>query len=83
MSQWDKLLSRVLSLDNDLRFDELRKVLENYGYSMRAPKGGSSHHVFRKEGKDPITIPRHGAIKKAYIEKVRDVVEEETKNEGD
>ncbi len=25
MSKWDKLLSRILSLSKDMRFDELRK----------------------------------------------------------
>ena len=28
MSQWDKLLARICALSKDLRFDELRKVLE-------------------------------------------------------
>ena len=37
MSQWDKLLLRVCSLSKDLRFNELRKVLERYGYKMDAP----------------------------------------------
>ena len=57
MSKWDKLLNRTLSLSKDLRFEELRKVLEEYGYVMIAPKGGSSHYTFRKDGKNPITIP--------------------------
>ena len=26
MSQWDKLLKRICSLSNDMRFDELKKV---------------------------------------------------------
>ena len=30
MSKWDKLLTRICSLSKDLRFDELRKVLESY-----------------------------------------------------
>ena len=34
MSQWDKLLARICALSKDLRFDELRKVLESYGYQM-------------------------------------------------
>ena len=50
LSSWDKLLSRILSLSNDLRFDELRKVLEEYGYEMKAPRRGSSHYTFRKAG---------------------------------
>lgn len=48
MSKWDKLLRKICTLSKDLRFDELRKVLESYGYEMNAPKGGSSHYTFRK-----------------------------------
>ena len=51
MSKWDKLLTRICALSKDLRFDELRKVLESYGYVMNAPKGGSSHYTFRKAGR--------------------------------
>ena len=46
MSKWDKLLMRICSLSRDLRFDELRKVLESYGYKMNAPRSGSSHYTF-------------------------------------
>ena len=28
MSKWDKLITRICNLSKDLRFDELRKVLE-------------------------------------------------------
>lgn len=37
MSQWEKLLRRILLLSKDLRFDELRKVLESCGYQMFSP----------------------------------------------
>ena len=76
MSKWDKLISRILNLSNDLRFDELRKVLEFYGYTMNSPRSGSSHYTFRKKGYNPITIPKHEPIKKVYVEMVRKVVEE-------
>ena len=83
MSQWDKLLKRVLELDSDIRFEELKKILEKYGYTCNAPKSGSSHYTFRKVGCNPITIPRHKPIKKVYIEMVRDIVESEaTSNEN-
>ena len=80
MSQWDKLIERIVNLSKDMRFDELRKVLESYGYRMNAPKGGSSHYTFRKHGCQPITIPKHEPIKRVYVELVREVVESEAEN---
>ena len=83
VSSWDKLLERILSLDKNLRFDELRKVLEEYGYTMNAPRSGSSHCTFRKPGRSPITIPKHEPIKRVYVSMVRDAVESEADNEND
>lgn len=83
MSKWDKLLARVCKLSKDIRFDELRKVLESYGYMMNSPRTGSSHYTFRKQGYQPITIPKNEPIKRVYIEMVRQVVESEEKHEKD
>jgi hypothetical protein len=41
---------------------------------MNSPQSGSSHYTFRKDGKNPITIPKHEPIKTVYVKKVRDVV---------
>ena len=75
MSKFDKLLERITLLSKDMRFDELRKVLESNGYTMHSPKGGSSHYTFRKPGKMPITIPKHEPIKKVYVQMVKEVIE--------
>ena len=83
MSQFDKLLQRIRSLDKNMRFDELKKVLEHYGYTMSGPASDSSHKTFRKAGCYPITIPQHEPIKKTYVEMVRDVVESEENYEED
>lgn len=83
MSKWDKLIARICNLSKDLRFDELRKVMESYGYEMNAPRGGSSHYTFRKPGCMPITIPKQEPIKKVYVEMVRQIVESEAKNDED
>ena len=77
MSQFEKLLQRIRSLDKNMRFDELKKVLESYGYTMTGPAGGSSHKTFRKPGKYPITLPQHEPIKKTYVLMVKEVVESE------
>ena len=83
MSQFDKLIRRIKKLDKSLRFDELKRVLEHYGYEVSNPTSGSSHYTFRKAGKSPITIPKHEPIKKIYVEMVREVVEEESLHEND
>ena len=82
MSQFDKLLERISSLDNNMRFAELRKVLEKLGYKMRGPSSGSSHMTFRKVGHNPITIPKHDPIKRTYVEKVKELIEGETGDEN-
>lgn len=68
-------------LSKDIRFEEIRKVLESYGYKMYVPKSGSSHYTFRKLGCQPITIPKHEPIKKVYVEMVKQVVESEARND--
>lgn len=81
MSQWDKLLMRICSLSKDVRFDELRKILESYGYEMKGTSSGSSHFTFRKAGCSPITIPKHEPIKKVYVQMVKAVIESEENND--
>ena len=83
VSQLDKLIQRIRSLDKNMRFEELRKILEYYGYHMSGPASGSSHKTFRKPGCTPITIPMHDPIKRAYVEMVKLVIEsEESDNEN-
>lgn len=81
MSKWNKLITRISNLSKNLRFDELRKILESYGYVMNEPRGGSSHYTFRKQGCQPITIPKHEPIKRVYVEMVKQVIESEENND--
>lgn len=83
MSKWDKLLAKICTLSKDFRFDELKKVMESFGYTMDAPRGGSSHYTFRKPGCLPVTIPKHEPIKKVYVEKVKEIVERELRKNED
>ena len=82
MSTWEKHLARILAEDKNMRFDDLQKVLESYGYTMSRPSGGSSHCTFRKSGRSPITIPVHRPIKVTYIRAVKEIIETEEQNEN-
>lgn len=81
MSKWDKLIKRICNLSKDIRFNELRKVLECYGYEMKAPGRGGSHFSFRKNGYTPVTVPKDEPIKKVYAELVRHIIESEAEND--
>ncbi len=68
-------------MPKDIRFDEVKKVLEYYGYITVVPRGGS-HYKFIKDGYETLVIPNHGIVKRVYLEKVREIIEEEKKNEN-
>ena len=77
MSKWEKLIAKICSLSRELRFEELKKVLESCGYTMEQPHGGSSHCTFRRPGCSPITIPKHEPIRVTYVRMVKEVIESE------
>ena len=80
MSKWDKLIEKICGLSKEVRFEEVKRILESYGYDMKCPRSGSSHCTFRKAGCAPITIPTHEPIKTAYLLMVKDVIESEASN---
>lgn len=71
------MIDKITTLSKDIRFLELKKVLESYGYEGRKPGSGSSHWTFRKQGKAPVTIPESEPIKLAYIKLVKDIIDSE------
>ena len=58
MSRLDKLFNDIIRVNKNLRFDDLVKALLRMGYTHSQPKGGSSHHIFRKAGCAPISLPK-------------------------
>lgn len=57
-------------MPREVRFAEIRRLLENHGWTLIRISG--SHHIFRKEGERPISIPVHaGKVKHVYFRQVR------------
>ena len=75
MSQWEKLIADILAENPNLRFDSIYKALVRIGYTPSQPKSGSSHYTFCKAGHMPITVPKHGPLKRAYIELAAEAVQ--------
>lgn len=66
-------------MDHDIHFEDIVKVMKEYGYEIKQPKGGSSRCSFVKPGCSRVVIPRHKSIKKVYVKMIKKVIEEEMK----
>ena len=75
MSKFEKIMIRILSgtMDKDIEFEDLRKVLHNLGFTARI-KG--SHHIYYKEGIEEIlNLQPIGVKAKPYqVKQVRQII---------
>lgn len=75
MTQYDKLINRILSgnADSDIRFDDLCKLLKNIGFDERVR---GSHHIFRLSGiKERLNLQKDDGHAKSYqVRQVRNVI---------
>ena len=77
MSRLKKLLEKIKNNPRQVKFMELDKILERFGFSKRQPGGGSSHYIYVK-GKTRIVIPYHQPhIKTVYVERAIKILEGE------
>lgn len=65
MARDEKLVDRLRRRPSEADFDDIRKLLEGDGWTMR---WGSGHAVFRKPGHRPLIVPMvKGRKVKRYI----------------
>ena len=69
MSTIAKLIDKMKRQPNGIRFKELEKVLEFYGYTMKS-KTGTSHRQFINIKGDVITIKQENPLKAVYVKDV-------------
>ncbi len=74
MSKKEKLLSAMKNNPKDVPFEDIKKLLEGYGYICH--NSGGSHFVFRKEFCEHIVIPYHKPIKAIYVKHVLEILGE-------
>lgn len=72
MASVDKIIQKMHRQPNGVRFQELKKVLEENGYIMKSIKKGSgtSHRQFINKKGDVITIKEENPLKAVYVKDV-------------
>jgi len=75
MSKKDKLLEAIKNNPKNVRFEDLKKILESIGY--KAINRGGSHYVFTKVNATPLTIPYKKPVKVVYVKQVIKIIDEE------
>ncbi|MFZ5808439.1 MAG: type II toxin-antitoxin system HicA family toxin [Chloroflexota bacterium] len=68
MSDRDKIIQRVLSRPNNLRFEEIEKFLKICGYRLDRIHG--SHYIFIRRGFPTLTIHHKSPLKRYLIAQV-------------
>ncbi len=70
MGKLSKLIQKFLASPPEVRFEEVRTLLEGLGFHEARSKG--SHHIFRDELGKQLTIPKTGGqkVKRPYIQKI-------------
>jgi predicted RNA binding protein YcfA (HicA-like mRNA interferase family) len=61
MSKREKLIARIRARPPEADFDDVRCLLEYFGWSLDRVRG--SHTMFVKEDEDPIVVPKRGGRK--------------------
>ncbi len=80
MSKKGKEFEKIKNNPKNIKFNTIDKLLKQYGFTVRQPKGGSSQYTYKKD-KLSLTIPKHSPVREVYIKKAVQFIEEVLKNE--
>lgn len=69
MPNIEKIIQKMKRQPNGIRFHELAKVLEYYGYEMKTRRGTSHRNFINTKG-DVITIKEENPLKAVYVKDV-------------
>lgn len=70
MSRLEKLIEVIRARPPEARFEDVRKLLEAFGWEMRRQSG--SHVSFKKRGERSITVPLVSGrkVKRTYLDQL-------------
>jgi len=71
----EKRLERIRSNPKNVRFEDLDQLLIDFGFTLRQPRGGSSHYIYVREG-FRLTIPiNRPHLREVYVKQVLKLLE--------
>ena len=72
MTRRDKLVERIQARPPEADFDDLRTLLEAYGWTLDRQSG--NHATFVKPGERSLTVPKAGGqrVKCVYLDQICD-----------
>jgi hypothetical protein len=76
-----RLVEKIEKTQNNCSFDDIARLLCALGYEVRA--AGSSHHVFRKPGREPLSVPRAKPVKRTYVKAVMTAIQADLQEQTD
>jgi predicted RNA binding protein YcfA (HicA-like mRNA interferase family) len=70
MGKLEKLVEQFLNKPPEVRFEDVRYLLEAFGFEEKRSKG--SHHSFRDSQGRKITVPKKGGqkVKGVYVQQI-------------
>jgi predicted RNA binding protein YcfA (HicA-like mRNA interferase family) len=75
LSKIDKIILKIIkgSSDTNIKFDDLCKVLNHFGFQNRLK--GSHHIYYRQDVNEIINIQPKGGLSKSYqVKQIRDII---------
>jgi len=74
MSKFKKLVKQFLNRPPEVKFEDLRLLLEAFGFEEKRSKG--SHHSFRDAEGRTVTVPKKGGqkVKGIYVQQIIDLL---------
>ena len=76
-SRQERLYAEVAANRKNCSFNNLVRLLEAYGFEERKKtRSGSSHVVFKRPGRNPISVPKAKPVKEHYVRDVLETIDE-------
>ena len=76
MAKRKKRLAKIRQNPKNVRFEELDRVLRDYGFERRQPRSGSSHYFYFLSEHRRFLLIERPFVKRVYVKRALSILEE-------